>query len=85
MGASATVSADFIDGIIYSLSVSCQSCVMSATKPSEVDSEIAHSSAVSEWYILGGGVPNIVLGPSFCMAKFVKCVWMCELDCWGWC
>ena len=31
----------------------------------------------------GGGVPNIVLGPSFCMAKFVKCVRMCELECWG--
>ena len=32
----------------------------------------------------GGGVPNIVLGPSFCMAMFVKCVWMCELECcWG--
>ena len=30
-----------------------------------------------------GGVPNIVLGPSFCMAKFVKCVWMCELESWG--
>ena len=25
----------------------------------------------------------IVLGPKFCMAKFVKCVWMCELECWG--
>ena len=25
---------------------------------------------------IGGGVPNIVLG-------CVKCVWMCELECWG--
>ena len=25
----------------------------------------------------------MLLGPSFCMAKFVKCVWMCELECWG--
>ena len=24
------------------------------------------------------GVPNIVLGQSFCMAMFVKCVWMSE-------
>ena len=31
----------------------------------------------------GGGVPNIVLLPSFCMAKFVKCLWICELECWG--
>ena len=23
-----------------------------------------------------------MLGPSFCMAMFVKCVWMCELECW---
>ena len=30
-----------------------------------------------------GGVPNIVLGLSFCMAMFVKCAWMCELECWG--
>ena len=33
---SATVCADFVDGIICSLSVSCQSSVMSATKPAEV-------------------------------------------------
>ena len=31
----------------------------------------------------GGGVSNIVLEQSFCMAMFVKCVWMCELECWG--
>ena len=31
-----TVCADFVDGIIYSLSVSCQSSVMSAKKPAEV-------------------------------------------------
>ena len=36
MGVSATVCADFVDGGIYSLSVSCQSNVMSATKPAEV-------------------------------------------------
>ena len=30
-------------------------------------------------YFGGGGVPIIVLGPSFCMAMFVKCMWMCEL------
>ena len=32
LGVSATVCADFVDGVIYSLSVSCQSSVMSATK-----------------------------------------------------
>ena len=37
----------------------------------------------SEWCISGGGVPNIVVGQSFCKAKFVKCVWMCELECFG--
>ena len=36
MGVSATVSADFVDGVIYSLSVSCHSSVMSASKPAEV-------------------------------------------------
>ena len=36
MGASATVSADFVNAIIYSLLVSFQSSVMSATKPAEV-------------------------------------------------
>ena len=30
-----------------------------------------------------GGVPNIVLGPSFGMATFIKCMWMCERECWG--
>ena len=29
-----------------------------------------------------GGVPNIVLGLSFCMAMFMKWVWICELECW---
>ena len=24
-----------------------------------------------------------MLGPSVCMAMFVKCVSMCELECWG--
>ena len=38
MGVSATVCADFVDGIIYSLSVSFQSSVMSVTKPAEVTS-----------------------------------------------
>ena len=33
----------------------------------------------SEWCILWGGVPNIVLEMCFCMAKFVKCVGMCKL------
>ena len=27
-------------------------------------------------------MPNIVLGPSFRMAIFLKCLWMCELECW---
>ena len=36
MGISATVCADFVDGVIYSLSVSCQVSVMSAAKPVEV-------------------------------------------------
>ena len=36
MRISATVCSDFVDGGIYSLSVSCQSSVMSATKPAKV-------------------------------------------------
>ena len=36
MGVSAAVCTDFIDGVIYSLSVSCQSSVMSATKHAKV-------------------------------------------------
>ena len=36
MGVTAAVCADFVDGIIYSLSASCQSSVMSSTKPAEV-------------------------------------------------
>ena len=36
MGVSATVCADFVDGVIYSLSVSYQRSVMAATKPAEV-------------------------------------------------
>ena len=50
MGVSATVCADFIDGIIYSLSVSCQSSVMSATKPA---------------YVLGPRVAVLVLNDVF--------------------
>ena len=51
MGVSATVCADFVDGIVYSLSVSCQSSVMSATKPAEVSAtstRSARGSACSE-------------------------------------
>ena len=36
MGVSATAYADFINGVIDSLSVSCQRSVMAATKPAEV-------------------------------------------------
>ena len=36
MGVSATVCANFVDGVMYSLLVSCQSNVMSATKPAKV-------------------------------------------------
>ena len=31
---------------------------------------------------LKGEVPNIVLELNFCMAMFMKCMWMCELECW---
>ena len=42
--------------------------VARATKPAEV--YLVHTWwCESEWCISGGGVPNIVLGPSFCMAK----------------
>ena len=47
MGVSAIVCADFIDRIVYSLSVSYQSSVMSATKTAEVYS-VARGSARSE-------------------------------------
>ena len=36
MGVSVTVCADFVDGVIDSLSISCQRSVMPATKPAEV-------------------------------------------------
>ena len=43
IGVSATVYADFVDGVIDSLSVSCQSSVQPATKPAKV-------SSVRTWY-----------------------------------
>ena len=46
MGVSATVYEDFVDGVIDSLSVSCQLSVMPATKPAKVYS--ARGSACSE-------------------------------------
>ena len=36
MGVTATVCADFVDRIIYSLPISCQCSVMSVTKPAKV-------------------------------------------------
>ena len=36
MGVTATVCADFVGGVIYSLSVSCQGRVMSAMQPAKV-------------------------------------------------
>ena len=36
IGVGATVCEDFVDGVTYSLLVSCQCSVMSATKPSNV-------------------------------------------------
>ena len=78
MGVSDTVCADFVNRVIYSLSVSCQRSVMSATKPTNVYSVRRWKCLFSVVYF-GGKSTNIVLGPSFCMAMFVKCVWMCEL------
>ena len=65
------VYADFVNGIINPFAVRGQRKVMPATKPAEV-TRSWRGSVSSEWCIFGGGVPNIVFGPSFCMAMFVK-------------
>ena len=54
MRVSATVCADFVDGGIYSLSVSYQSSMMSATKPAKVYSvsNIPSTPPAKEGYLI---------------------------------
>ena len=81
MGVGVAVNAGFVDGVVDSLTLSCQRSVMLATKLAEVYTVRTWVVRVLSDVFREGGVPNIVLGPSFCMSMFVKCVWMCALEC----
>ena len=52
--------------------------MVTATKPAKVYSVRTWKCVFGVMYSRGE-VPNIVLGPSFCVAMFGKCLWMCEL------
>ena len=64
------VNADFVDGIIYSLLLSCQLSVMPATKPAEVYS-------VSAWYIVRT-LSDVFWGEGYLILCWDRVfVWLC--------